>query len=608
VVSLCPDIDVFQTISDLNSSVDEETPLAGGNICTVKYILCVYSPNNSVDRFKQSLQYITPPSSSVVDVLDTCLPADFILLLLSSTVEVPPSSLNTLRSILAQGTPSIIPIVTNLNVNHTNPKTRTEVKKSLLSYLQQYIPTADRVFASDDRNEASTVMRMVCTGIPNGIRWREQRSYVLPEEWRWEEDGEYLVFSGTIRGKPLQIDRLIHLPNHGDFQIEKICSLPESGREKARGLMDVDSDLNSMEVNPTSTVLATPTEEQDSLSQLADADAEMADDSKSIVSHRSQSQKGVRIDDHYYFPDEEPELVKKKLPKGLTDYQAAWYVSDSNEEEPTGDSDSEDSEDSEDIEMDLEDDDDEPIAGPSNADVQSEMDDTASEMHIDLSPEEEARQHALFKEREEDAKFPDEVEYPPNIPARVRFARYRALKSFRSSPWDVDEPDDDRGPSEWSRLVRFGNWRGTCRRMEDESLVGGVKPGMRVQVYLRGCPKTVVHCPPRAVYSLLKHERKLTTLNFTITPITRDEDEEMPVVKSKDVLVVQYANRRYECRPIFSQPLSPSSENNIRKFERYLQPGRTSIASWIGNTVIGKDVPILYFKKNAQGIRSSLVD
>jgi pre-rRNA-processing protein TSR1 len=91
-------------------------------------------------------------------------------------------------------------------------------------------------------------------------------------------------------------------------------------------------------------------------------------------------------------------------------------------------------------------------------------------------------------------------------------------------------------------------------------------------------------------------------LNFTITPVLPDEDQEVPVVKSKDVLVVQYACRRYECRPIFSQPLAPSTENNVRKFERYLQPGRTSVASWLGNTVVGKDVPILFFQRTADGI------
>ena len=75
--------------------------------------------------------------------------------------------------------------------------------------------------------------------------------------------------------------------------------------------MDIDGDATSMDVNPTSTILATPTPDQDSLSPLADEDTDMIDDTKSLHSHRSQTQKGVRIDDHYYFADDEPELIKK---------------------------------------------------------------------------------------------------------------------------------------------------------------------------------------------------------------------------------------------------------------------------------------------------------
>jgi pre-rRNA-processing protein TSR1 len=155
------------------------------------------------------------------DILDACLSADYILLLLSSTVEVPESSLNVLRSILSQGTPSIITIVANLS-SHSNLKIQAEVKKSLLTYVQQYIPTVERVFAADDRAEASTVMRMICAGIPTGIRWREQRSYLLPEGWRWDEEEGAVVYWGTVRGKPLQVDRLIHFPSFGDFQIGKV--------------------------------------------------------------------------------------------------------------------------------------------------------------------------------------------------------------------------------------------------------------------------------------------------------------------------------------------------------------------------------------------------
>jgi len=147
--------------------------------------------------------------------------------------------------------------------------------------------------------------------------------------------------------------------------------------------MDIDADNSSMDANPTSTILATPTDNQDSISPLAEEDTEMADDAKSLLSHRSQSKKGVRIDDHYYFEDDEPQQVKKKNTKGLSEYQAAWLVSDSDESDP---------EQVEADEIEMED------AWENDSEIsyheedQSEAADTASEMHVDLSPEEEAKQ------------------------------------------------------------------------------------------------------------------------------------------------------------------------------------------------------------------------
>ena len=66
-----------------------------------------------------------------------------------------------------------------------------------------------------------------------------------------------------------------------------------------------------------------------------------------------------------------------------------------------------------------------------------------------------------IKSAREDALFPDEVDTPLDMSARTRFARYRGLKSFRTSPWDTKE----NLPSDYSRIFQFENFERTRKRV-----------------------------------------------------------------------------------------------------------------------------------------------
>ena len=65
--------------------------------------------------------------------------------------------------------------------------------------------------------------------------------------------------------------------------------------------------------------------------------------------------------------------------------------------------------------------------------------------------------------------FPDEVDTPMEKTARDRFARYRGLKSFRTSPWDPKE----NLPTDYSRIFQFANFRQTKKRVMDVELDSG---------------------------------------------------------------------------------------------------------------------------------------
>jgi pre-rRNA-processing protein TSR1 len=70
-----------------------------------------------------------------------------------------------------------------------------------------------------------------------------------------------------------------------------------------------------------------------------------------------------------------------------------------------------------------------------------------------------------------DLAFPDEVDTPKHIPASTRFARYRGLKSFRTSPWDPYE----NLPVDYAKIFGFEDYDKTGRRVLREGREVGVE-------------------------------------------------------------------------------------------------------------------------------------
>jgi pre-rRNA-processing protein TSR1 len=82
-------------------------------------------------------------------------------------------------------------------------------------------------------------------------------------------------------------------------------------------------------------------------------------------------------------------------------------------------------------------------------------------------------------------EFPDEIDTPMHMPARERFARYRGLQSFRTSPWDPYE----NLPMDYSRIFQFENYLRTKSRVVGQAIVGKVKPGSRITLWIQNVPK-----------------------------------------------------------------------------------------------------------------------
>lgn len=656
VIPLCDDIVSSAVIKQLKSSVDIEDSSPEKSQCF------------SVDRFKQKLQFVTP-SRDLLEILDACSIADYVIGVLSSEREVDDYGELILKSIEGQG---ISTVYTAVQVSHPcettiqcpqsilltacqhlekidPPKRRPQALLSLKSYITHFFPNQTKLYSLDSRQECQNLVRSLCTTTPNGITSREQRSWLLVDDVRWQPETAnsvvsvdetmapskgQVVMTGVIRGQNLKADRLLHVGGWGDFQISRITKATSPDRPQI-------AQDNSMAVDTLDeeNVLGQPTEDRDNLDELAPVEAVMNDvendDTMTLASTAHTERKTVLLDDEQYYSGEENENVAdlpKRLPRGTSNYQAAWYLGD--DSDSGSDIDDED-EDFAMKELTLGNDDDKEenaarslmeggqastTAATAPSTIYSPSDDESSLDGRDDLDAYRSQKSALSR-AEADRQFPDEIELPPTVAARDRLRRYRGLKNARTSPWNTLE-DKPYEPSEWPRLLDIADYRAAKSKVLRESLVGGVKAGTRVDVHLRGVPAsfwdaynykrsgstptqspqasdaghytppttdTATKLPLLKAYTLLRHEHKHTLNHSTLTVPTSFPHP----IENKSELILQVGGmRRFVVRPVFTAV--GATPNNVHKVERWVWPGETVRASWVGPVTWGS-VPVLWF-------------
>ncbi|PPQ63684.1 hypothetical protein CVT24_004569 [Panaeolus cyanescens] len=426
VIPLSDDLDPRQAVQSLAGALDVD-----GSECPQDGLWKLRA-----ERFKTSLQFRTVPYRSFYGALDACKVADYVVFVLSSTVEVDTWGDTLLRALQAQGMPEVITVASCSS--SLDLKSRSGIMKSLLSFIQYFVPTQTRIFDLNVSSDSLNALRSLCEGMPSPIRWKEGRTWLLGEDLVWQ-DG-HLSVTGVVRGSSLSANRLIHIPNFGDYQIAKILSAPNP--RPGRSNMDQEPVLLA-EPDPSSA---------DSLVSSNDPD----DLQNEQTWPTEEEMKGQIEDTGVDLPDANngttPKTVKR-IPKGMSEYQASWIVDDDDVEDGDQEHDTqdenhvhEDDEEMEDMVID---------------DSQTEIDKKESVHFEDLDVEEEERQLEKWRNRkreeEDDASFPDEIDTPKDIAARTRFQRFRGMRSFRTSPWDPFE----NLPRDYARIFQFEDFKRT---------------------------------------------------------------------------------------------------------------------------------------------------
>ncbi|CAK4074489.1 unnamed protein product [Aphanomyces euteiches] len=447
-----------------------------------------------------------------------------------------------LSAIRAQGLCATVGVIQGLEVHP--PKLETDCRK----YGTRFFTTefGDAIKIAQGNNNIQ-VVRAVMTAQPKVLHWREIRSYMHATSVRFNPESEMagtLQVTGYVRGRPLSVNQLVHVTDIGTFQMSHILQgdqIVATADPSKREDLQFEADVDTFAADQT-----WPTEEE----------------LKEAASKRTEA-----------------DVI------GMSSYQAAWNVDD---DDFDGD---------QDMEKDEEDDDEEDLPDQTfckvGADAKTDAGDDDDDMSLGDDDQDEATR---AKERAalqaEHQAFPDEVDVPADSLGKDRFARYRGMKSFRTSPWDPKESL----PMDYARLFQFDSFTATQKHILDESKAVAdevdtlntpihngefIVPGTLVTLVLINVPVAVVQermtvNRPLVLSSLLRHENRASVLNFSIQ--RHAPSAEIPV-KSKDQMWFHCGFRRFQGCPIFSDQNLKADKH---KFQRFLPTGGWSVASVYG--------------------------
>eukprot|EP01083_Nonionella_stella_P130739 396870_1 len=502
-----------------------------------------------------------------------------------------------ISALKAQGMPSPIGIVQGLSA--FPPKQKHLLMKTCNRFFHEQFSDKVKVLPVDVDEDCQQVFRFVESIKLSDISWRDNRSYVLGESVFFEPSRESpeigtLSISGHLRGRRfLNPARLIHVTGVGDFQVARVEVTanelsPKTWKKKNDEDRSGDVMMDSEQESPEKDVLlCSNPETQDTLQCLMEPDPLLRE--QSLITEEEM----MNADDE----DKKMEDTsrKKRLAEhGLSAYQDSWAnVVDWERADVEAGTPAPKAADGM-IEADGE----EEKMAMDDSYKHSEMDAEEREaLFRGLNPDampvsEEEMKELKFKMSRDEVDFPDEVDTPVDIPARVRFARYRGLANFRTSEWDNRE----QLPVDYGRIFQFETFA-AAQKDADKDRYTGIAPGSHVRVYLKGvkranaltmCESHASGLRPLLLWGLMTHEHKVSVLHFQVK---RDPSHEDPV-KGKEPMVFHCGFRRFRARPVYSLD-NPGC--NKQMVERFLQPSRFTCASVYGQVQFGS-FPVLMFR------------
>ncbi|WJX48475.1 hypothetical protein P8452_35032 [Trifolium repens] len=465
----------------------------------------------------------------------------------------------------------------------TDLRQRNELKKICSSSLASEFPEDCKCYPADTKDDLHKFLRIFKEQRLKVPHWRTHRSYLMAHKVDVVCDGIVsdkctLLLTGYLRGRNLSVNQQVHVSGAGDFRLCKIEVLENPflfNSRKNQDLMD-SAETHDVEVirslvpDPQNQAVVGENDEEQVIHSLVpdpQNQAVVGENDEEQVIHslvpdpQNQAIVGENDEEQPRPPEadtstaDEDQQQKWECPPRTSEYQAAWY--DFNEEKPDGDS--------------------------------KKETDNVSMMEIDNMTIENLQDElkAIKEDNAADEEFPDEVDTPLDVPARMRFSKYRHLKSYRNSSWDPNESL----PKDYPRNFNYVNFKRTQKHvlakaleMEQENREDCVPVGSYTRLHIMDVPNVVASklcmlakTNPLTASGLLEHECEVSVLHFSVK---KHETYHAPI-KSKEELIFHVGFRQFVGRPIFS---SESINTDNSKMERFLHAGRFSVASVCAKT------------------------
>lgn len=106
------------------------------------------------------------------------------------------------------------------------PKKQVDARKKLSKVVEKRFPD-DKLFLLDTQQEAGMLLRQLANQKQRHLAFRDRRAYLFAHDADFVPNEENnlvgtLKISGYVRGQTLNVNSLLHIIGHGDFQMKQI--------------------------------------------------------------------------------------------------------------------------------------------------------------------------------------------------------------------------------------------------------------------------------------------------------------------------------------------------------------------------------------------------